>query len=364
VKDEAQEGANRGILVPVLVERISPPYGFRQVQTADLTDWDGSASHAELQSLVRGVGGLISKPVNTPALLNDRTDSNKRRLLFYLLAGVVLALILGFAAYRFFPFGGPETNRNQIADGNHLVGNQNKLNGGATSCDSEARHKAADLTGRGLMMIDPGGNQAAAVLQFNEAINECPAYTEAYFLRGQSFVALQQNGRAIADFKKFVELTDDADKRKEAQKFISELEAPPPTPTPLVVNTNSTGHSNANTTTTNTSNANKGTTHPDIVHAQVNEMFATDKSTRVTATTRLIIEKKQDAATVQASVKAALAHPDNKSGVINTLVFLESVDAAILKQHRADIEKLLVVAKGNGEQTASHIKKVQGLLNN
>jgi len=359
VKDEAQEGANRGVLVPVLVERVSPPYGFRQVQTADLTDWDGSASHTELQSLVRGVGGLISKPVDTTKISDGGTDSNKRRLLFYLLAGGVLALLLGFAAYQFFS--GPDTNRNQLANENRVAGNQN---GGAKTCDADSRHKAADLTGRGLMMIDPGGNQAAAVLQFNEAISECPAYSEAYFLRAESFVALQQNERAVADFKKFVELTDDADKRQEAQKFISILEAPPPTPTPLVVNTNSTGPSNANATTTNTSNANKGTTRPDIVHAQVNEMFASDKSTRVTATTRLIIEKKRDAATVQASVRAALANPDNKSGVINTFVYLESVDPAILKQHRADIEKLLVVAKRNGEQTASHIRKVRGLLDN
>ena len=39
VKDEAQEGANRAILVPALVENVSPPYGFRQLQTADLSDW-------------------------------------------------------------------------------------------------------------------------------------------------------------------------------------------------------------------------------------------------------------------------------------------------------------------------------------
>jgi len=93
-------------------------------------------------------------------------------------------------------------------------------------------------------------------------------------------------------------------------------------------------------------------------------MFASDRSTRIAATTRLIIAKKQDAATVQMSVKSALAQPDNKSGIINTLVYLENVDPAILKQNRGEIEKLLAVAKDNGAQTADHIRKVQGLLNN
>lgn len=365
VKDEAQEGANRKVLVPALIEKISPPVGFRQIQTADLSEWDGSSSHAELQSLVRGVGSLISKPVNHSTLSSDRTDSSKRRLPLYLLAGGVLVLLLGFAAYRLIILPGPDNTRNQNVDGNRVVGNQNKPSGGATPCNAESRQKAADLTGRGLMMIDPGGNQAAAVLQFNEAIGECPIYSDAYFWRGQSFVALQQTGKAVADFKKVVELTADADTRQQAQKFISDIESPRPMPTPLIVNTNSTNTriSNANATTTNTSNANKRTPPPDIVNAQVNEMFVSDKSKRIAATTRLIIEKRQDAATVQASIKSALANSENKSGVINTFVYLESVDPAILKQNRTEIEKLFVVARRNGDQTAGHIKKLQGLLN-
>ena len=91
-------------------------------------------------------------------------------------------------------------------------------------------------------------------------------------------------------------------------------------------------------------------------------MFTTDKSTRIAATTRLIIERKQDAGTVQMAVKSALAHPENKSGIINTLVYLESVEPAILKQSRADIERLLDAVKDNGVQTVNHIRKVQGLL--
>src|SRR6185295_14089857 len=77
VKDEAQEGGSRRILVPVLMDKVSPPYGFRQVQTADLSEWDGSADDPELQRVLRSVGALISKPVANPVVPDDHGGSRK-----------------------------------------------------------------------------------------------------------------------------------------------------------------------------------------------------------------------------------------------------------------------------------------------
>jgi tetratricopeptide (TPR) repeat protein len=361
VKDEAQEGVNRKILVPALIDKVSPPYGFRQVQTADLSDWDGSSSHAELQRLLRSVAALLDQPITDVLPAIDGFASSKRRVWVGAALGLLI-LIAGFVAFYRFIKSGPGDDQNQT-NNSHSV-SSDKPSGALAACNADSRHKAAELTGRGLMMIDPGGNQAAAVLQFNEALSECSDYTDAYFWRGQSFVALQQNQKAIADFKKILELDADADTRQKAQKFIADLEHP--VPTPLPTQTASTNFpTNSSGPNPSPSNSNQGSTHNgDVVHAQVNEMFATDKSTRIAATTRLIIEKKQDPMTVQLSVKSALAHPENKSGVINTLVYLENVDPAVLKQHRSEIEKLLNAAQANGAQTAEHIKKVQRLLGN
>jgi tetratricopeptide (TPR) repeat protein len=351
VKDEVQEAAKLGILVPALIEKVDPPYGFRQVQTADLSDWDGSSTHAELQRFVHAIGSLLSKPVHDSPTARDHANSGKLPIPLYLVAGVVLVLILGFAAYSLLSDRGAHTNQNQIDAGNRRSTNENNTGASAKNCGIESRRSAADLTGKGLMMIDPGGNQAAAVLQFNQAITECPDYADAYFWRAQSFVALQQIEKAIADLKKVVELTNDADTRQKAEKFIADIERPHPTPTtPVAENTNSTNTSNSNVNATNV--------------RQINEMFSADRSTRIAATTRLIIDKKQDPAAVRMSVKAALANPENKSGVINTLVYLENVAPSILKQNRVEIEKLLAVARDNGSQTADHIRKVRDLLNN
>jgi hypothetical protein len=98
------------------------------------------------------------------------------------------------------------------------------------------------------------------------------------------------------------------------------------------------------------------------MQAQVGEIFSGDKSTRIAGTTRLILERKQDPTAVSAAIRAAHANPDNRSGVINTLVYLQSVDPAILRQHRGEIERLFDAVKNNGAQTTEHIRKVQTLL--
>jgi tetratricopeptide (TPR) repeat protein len=358
VKDEAQEGANRNVLVPVLIDKVSPPYGFRQVQTADLSDWDGSASHAELQSMVHRIGELINKPVSESAFRNERIPSNRSRFMIYGGIGAVAILLLGFFAYRLMnrPAGENKNNGGGISNSNGSASE-------ASPCNTDSRHKAADLTSKGLLDIDPGANYEAARLEFNEAILECAKYPDAYFWRAQSLIALQQSDRAVADFKKFLELAAaDDNNRQKAQRLLADLTSPPPTPAP-------TRPPNANTVATNGNsnshppNTGSPTPHPTIPPAQVNEMFSADKSTRIAATTRFIVERKQDPNAVKQSVRNALANLDNKSGVINTLVYLESVDPAILKQNKADIQKLLDAARPNGDQTLQHVNQVQALLN-
>ncbi len=344
VKDEAQEGANRRVLVPAIIDTVSPPVGFRQVQTADLSTWDGSSTSAELESLVRSVGALISKPVSDSEFTSPAPI--KRPIALYVSLVVLLLLAGGYFAFRTY-----RTRQNR-AGGNAPT--PAPTVSAATNCDAGSRQKAAELTGKGMLMIDPGGNQAAAVLQFNEAILECPRYADAYFLRGQSFVALRQNERAIADFRKFLELGADADEEKKAREFVASLSAPSSTPTP------SRTPDNVNTVGTNSNT--HGPVNITGERPPVQEMFGGDKSARISATTRMILERKQDSSAVQESVRSALSSIDNKSGVINTLVYLENVDPKILKQNQAEIRKLLEAAKRNGPQTIDHINKVQKLL--
>lgn len=59
VKAEAEEAAQRQILIPALIDDVSIPLGFRQIQAANLLDWHGSSPHTGFDSLVRSIADVL-----------------------------------------------------------------------------------------------------------------------------------------------------------------------------------------------------------------------------------------------------------------------------------------------------------------
>jgi hypothetical protein len=55
VKTEAAEGAERGILVPAMIDNAPIPLEFKRIEAADLSDWEGEASHREFDQLLKSV---------------------------------------------------------------------------------------------------------------------------------------------------------------------------------------------------------------------------------------------------------------------------------------------------------------------
>jgi formylglycine-generating enzyme required for sulfatase activity len=64
VIEEAMEGKERRVLVPVLTDRVRPPLGFRQIQTAELTGWDGEATAPTFLKLSADIEALIGAPAD------------------------------------------------------------------------------------------------------------------------------------------------------------------------------------------------------------------------------------------------------------------------------------------------------------
>jgi TIR domain len=62
VCEEAAEARQTGRLVPVAIDHTRPPAGFREVQAADLVDWDGSPDFVGLRQLIEDIERLIGKP--------------------------------------------------------------------------------------------------------------------------------------------------------------------------------------------------------------------------------------------------------------------------------------------------------------
>ena len=78
VRDEASEGRERGILVPLLLDSIKPPLGYRSLQTADLTTWPKSRTVTEFANLCQGIEAILSAdPYDKASPRNAETGSDK-----------------------------------------------------------------------------------------------------------------------------------------------------------------------------------------------------------------------------------------------------------------------------------------------
>ena len=67
VKEEAGDAAERGILVPVLIEDVSPPLGFRRFQAARLVGWPDTHDINELEQFQESVARLLAEHPARPA---------------------------------------------------------------------------------------------------------------------------------------------------------------------------------------------------------------------------------------------------------------------------------------------------------
>jgi hypothetical protein len=61
VNEEAEEGRKREVLVPILVDPVQPPWGFKLVQAANLADWSGDSSDPAFQALCRDISALLGQ---------------------------------------------------------------------------------------------------------------------------------------------------------------------------------------------------------------------------------------------------------------------------------------------------------------
>ena len=101
VKTEAAEGAERGILVPALIDNVKIPLEFKRIEAADLADWRGDSSHREFDELLRTVAGMMDgsvpvQPRRIPIVSAVRS-SHWSKTMWGVLAGV-LAGALGSLA--------------------------------------------------------------------------------------------------------------------------------------------------------------------------------------------------------------------------------------------------------------------------
>jgi len=62
VQEEADEGRERGILHPVLIDDVKPPLGFRAIQAAKLAGWNFTDPSPEFKRFLRDLENIIGPP--------------------------------------------------------------------------------------------------------------------------------------------------------------------------------------------------------------------------------------------------------------------------------------------------------------
>jgi len=66
VREEARMGRDKGVLIPVMIDGSQPPFGFGEVQAANLADWNGDAADPRWRKLVAAVQAAENTERPTP----------------------------------------------------------------------------------------------------------------------------------------------------------------------------------------------------------------------------------------------------------------------------------------------------------
>lgn len=115
VREEADRAARRGCLIPVLLEKVDPPFGFGRLEAADLSQWHGDEAAPEyvnllasVAELVKGGGSGTGRSGKNKAPV-PRKRGHRRAFVAAACAAITLAVVVPMIVYnRDRSGGGPE----------------------------------------------------------------------------------------------------------------------------------------------------------------------------------------------------------------------------------------------------------------
>ena len=375
VRDESARALRTGKLLPVRIDEVDLPLGFGQIHTLDLLGWDGDTDAAAFVQLVRELRRLQGKAAPAETAAPHLTRRASRRL-GLVAGGLVLVVVLGW--------------------------------GGKTAWEAEtARREAQQQFQIGLDRQDAKEPQLESAFEaVLTAVQLNPRHARAhYFLAHRYAQDKKQPADALEHFQISLTAAEsplDRLQRTIAQDNVREIgrtltasaqESPvtrlasadpglvavsPPAPR---APQGSRMPGDAMVAADGTPLGVGGTPRavPLDSHAPafarlaglVDTMFDANNEKRISATTSLVVDADALSDAVPLAVTRALgalrdaaASPDASvaSGVVNTLVLLQSALPSTLALHRAAIEELIGMASRIGETTRRHAARVSALL--
>jgi tetratricopeptide (TPR) repeat protein len=418
VRDECGHALRAGKLLPVRIEEVDLPLGFGQLHTLDLLDWDGDADDEAFQALMREIERRRTRaPIPLEATLPPPRIG--RRMLRRVALGVAVVAALGGTGYyakhtidqraqaereaqlrieaaRQLERNRTEADRHfraglefQLADVPRL---ENALNEYLTALERLPTHgRARFYLGH---IYAQTGRSADAYTSFQLALQAAEA-------------PLDPRQKSEAE-RQLVALAPNADEAAPVTRPVASAAGPAPAPAgdtpsqPTVVAGGAGsvggefGSAAGDIVTRGRPRpaarpppppsatgpvpvaADGPRTPPHIdpppatrsrLERSVAAMFDDNKDRRISATTSLIVEPDDLSDAVPIAVARALQAlrspplvARESSGVINTLVLLQSALPGTLTSNRAAIEELLAAADGAGDYTRQQATKVRQQL--
>src|SRR5436190_16244290 len=65
VREEARMGRDAGKLIPAMLDDTPAPFGFGEVQAANLSTWNGDQNHSEWRRMRAAIDAALGRPPNT-----------------------------------------------------------------------------------------------------------------------------------------------------------------------------------------------------------------------------------------------------------------------------------------------------------
>ena len=173
VSAEADEARNRNIMVPVLINDVSPPLVFRQLQTANLENWEGDTTAPVFRKLSADIAALLGESVtqsrfSQPA--EPEPDQKKPHKWFWAtgLAGVIAIAALLFPSLQEpTPSQAPTINEFRVESSHINSGGTSNLIWNTSNASSVEIRELGEVAHSGSTSIRPKENRFYTLIAKN-----------------------------------------------------------------------------------------------------------------------------------------------------------------------------------------------------
>lgn len=101
VREEANFAKRRGVLLPICLDKVEPPFGFTLRQATDFSQWNQKADHPAFIRLATEIYALLNTGQTSPPFVLVLAPKAKLRWPLY--AGVSLVALAAAGGYQFLP---------------------------------------------------------------------------------------------------------------------------------------------------------------------------------------------------------------------------------------------------------------------